>query len=373
LAVLVTASLLGGVLLREERRVSAANAALARSNAELLAQQSKLTETKEKQLAQEVRESHADYYSIHARVREIVMLVGDGKSRKGPLPQDEWREILANALEVVKHTIHNKRPGTESQRQTAEAYQTSALIKGWLGKDVEAVGDYSLAKGLWRELAGRHPKEESFAVGLARTCRELGDFLRAGRRVEDALQCYGEAASSLSPVVRDRPDQLEPRRVLREVAAAEAELLTQAGRPVDAIDWWSKAVASADSSTQADLRQRLAACLVQAGDHRRAVEEAEGSVTGPGLDPHAFVNAAVVCAEATTSVRANDELARQYGERAVRLLRQAIARGYKDVAEIRQHPAFTVLRGREDFQKLMAQAAAELKGPKAPKAEPPLW
>jgi hypothetical protein len=47
------------------------------------------------------------------------------------------------------------------------------------------------------------------------------------------------------------------------------------------------------------------------------------------------------------------ELARSYGDRAVEMLRQAVAKGYKDAARLGKDPALEPLRSRPDFQKLL--------------------
>ena len=52
------------------------------------------------------------------------------------------------------------------------------------------------------------------------------------------------------------------------------------------------------------------------------------------------------------------ELAQSYGHRAVELLRQGVAKGFRNSDLLRKDPAFQPLRSRSDFQKLLA----ELKG-----------
>jgi hypothetical protein len=53
---------------------------------------------------------------------------------------------------------------------------------------------------------------------------------------------------------------------------------------------------------------------------------------------------------ASASVKGDPKLAEQYASRAVDLLRQAVAKGYKDVG-----PDLDVLRSRDNFKKLMAE------------------
>jgi hypothetical protein len=49
------------------------------------------------------------------------------------------------------------------------------------------------------------------------------------------------------------------------------------------------------------------------------------------------------------------EVARSYGDRAMEVLRQALAKGYQDGAQLKKDTDLDPLRGRDDFQKLLAE------------------
>jgi hypothetical protein len=62
------------------------------------------------------------------------------------------------------------------------------------------------------------------------------------------------------------------------------------------------------------------------------------------------------CAFALCVPLADKEEAREkLAARAVELLKQAVARGYKNAAHMRQDPDLDRLRQRDDFQKLLAE------------------
>src|SRR5262249_45275541 len=67
------------------------------------------------------------------------------------------------------------------------------------------------------------------------------------------------------------------------------------------------------------------------------------------------------------SVERRPELADSYAERAVGSLRQAVAKGYKDLEALKKQPDLEPLRSREDFK---AVAAALEKGREPPPARP---
>lgn len=58
------------------------------------------------------------------------------------------------------------------------------------------------------------------------------------------------------------------------------------------------------------------------------------------------------------------DLAHSYADRAMALLRQAVAKGYKDAAHLKKDKDLDPLRSRPDFQKLLAELEQK-------KAKPP--
>jgi hypothetical protein len=53
------------------------------------------------------------------------------------------------------------------------------------------------------------------------------------------------------------------------------------------------------------------------------------------------------------------ELVRSYADRAMAALRQALAKGYKDCAQLKKDKDLDALRGRDDFQRLLAELGNE--------------
>ena len=47
-------------------------------------------------------------------------------------------------------------------------------------------------------------------------------------------------------------------------------------------------------------------------------------------------------------------LVQKYGERAVQLLKQALANGFRDVEALKRDPALEPIRSRPDFRKMLA-------------------
>jgi len=64
---------------------------------------------------------------------------------------------------------------------------------------------------------------------------------------------------------------------------------------------------------------------------------------------------ACVCALAAGVVKEDARLQGQYAARAVELLRQAVATGFRDVPTLRKDSALDAVRHREDFKQLLAE------------------
>jgi tetratricopeptide (TPR) repeat protein len=161
----------------------------------------------------------------------------------------------------------------------------------------------------------------------AKARRHIGDIRLKLGDLPQAEQAYRQAVAVQKQLVTDFPDRPEYRRDL------------------------------------ADTLGRLADVLVSRGDHAEAAKVAEEL---PGVLPktgQAFFDAARTLArcvplaekDAKLPEAKRKELAKKYGDRAVELLRQAVAKGYRDAGPLRKDPAFAPLRSRADFQKVQAE------------------
>jgi hypothetical protein len=98
--------------------------------------------------------------------------------------------------------------------------------------------------------------------------------------------------------------------------------------------------------------------LARAGDGDRAVAEL-GPLLPKLIRAGDLYNAACVYAV----VAAREPVGNRHAGQAVEVLRQAVAKGYKDAAHLKTDPDLAALRGRADFRQLVADLEAKAKAP----------
>jgi hypothetical protein len=214
---------------------------------------------------------------------------------------------------------------------------------------------------------------------LGGTYCNLGNLIRDDGRPEGALPWYAQAISTLQGVWAQDRRLVTAQRFLRNAHWGRAEALARLGRHAEAAPDWGRASELDEGPARLWFRLRRAACWAEAGDHARAVAEANSVTEEKGVPPAIVYDAARVFSLSAKAAKSDVKLCDQYATRAVKLLakvRDAVL--FKDpeaVEHAKQDPDLAPLHGREDFKKLMAQIEAELKKrPVAPaKKEFPIW
>ena len=109
-------------------------------------------------------------------------------------------------------------------------------------------------------------------------------------------------------------------------------------------------------------RWRLTEALLALGEHAAAAEAADEFLRAAMDSPQDEFTAACLLAGCTRLAEQDQrlpaerrrEVAQGYADRAVASLRQAVAKGYKNLDPLKTHPDLEPLRSRPDFQALVA-------------------
>jgi tetratricopeptide (TPR) repeat protein/tRNA A-37 threonylcarbamoyl transferase component Bud32 len=284
-----------------------------------------------------------------------------------------WRSALALWKRLAVE--FPKRPDVRRE-QARTHYNLGLLLSDKRPKEAETAFRDALA--LQKQLVQAFPKVPDYQVGAAGTLTSLGFLLYRNNRRPEAEAAYRHALgfqerlAAAFPKVADFQNELAG--TLTKVAilcrqrrafAAAVQLLEQA-RP------HHKAALGASSGNAAYRQsyhnnvQLLAANSLALADHARlasAADELAHFAYDPVPDTYnaaCYLSRCVALAgkNAQLAEHGRRELAHGYADRAVALLRQAVARGYKDAAHMRDDPDLQPLRGREDFKKLAAEVEA---------------
>ena len=210
---------------------------------------------------------------------------------------------------------------------------------------------------------------------MAATHLNLGNLLKKGTRLQEAESEYRDALAIFRPLASDFPSLFEYQADLattldvlallardRKDYPVARRLLEEARRHVQrALD--SNPRRPLYRLIFCNIQRDLAATLLDVGEYAAAAETA-GELSRIAFEPAGdayqaacFFSRCVVLAETDNRLpqAQRQELAKTHGDRAVAALREAVAKGYADVANVRKEKDLDPLRPRPDFQKLIAE------------------
>jgi serine/threonine protein kinase/tetratricopeptide (TPR) repeat protein len=234
------------------------------------------------------------------------------------------------ALELRKAIVAQAGPVPEYRRDLAESYQSLGCLLDVTRQPKEAESAGRAALEIWQQLAVNLPQVPDIQSRLGQTLTNLAQF----------HQQRGEFA-------------------------AAAALLEKAGTHLRAaLAKWPK-----DRGFRESYRDQLVA-LAQSrfglADHARVAAIADELARFGYEPPTDNYNAACFLARCVTLAGKDaalpeakrKELAQSYSQKAMTLLHQAVAQGFKDVALMKKDADLESLRKRKEFQKLLADVEA---------------
>lgn len=197
------------------------------------------------------------------------------------------------------------------------------------------------------------PTYAPYRTTLAGNYHNLGNILRGQGKVQGSLEWYGKAVQLLTPI-QPRSDQAKV--YLRNAHWDRANALGQLGRHAEAIPDWKTAIEFADKDARVPLQLFL---------RTAEVEVALKATSTPSGET--YYKAALLHAAATKAAADADEteLKRDYGKRAMELLRQAKDAGYfrdaERVKQLKENKGLEKVLAEGGFQAFVAGLEAERK------------
>jgi serine/threonine protein kinase len=288
--------------------------------------------------------------------------------------QEEAEAAYNGALVLWKELIKDVPNQPFFRQEQARTYNNLGVVLTATRRPKEAEAAYRDALALWKQLADEFPNRPDFRQELARAYDNLNRLLRATRRPKE-----GEAASRQALAVRksmaaDFPNVPDYQNELAGTLVNLAGLHKQRRQFAAAVALLEEARPHHQAALKVNPKHPtyrnfyrnnlwiLADCRLGLADHARLATTAD-ELARFGYDPAndtyraaCYLCHCVVLADKDTSLNEakRKELARSYTDRALAMLRQAVARGFKDVAHLKKNPDFEPLRSREDFKMLLA-------------------
>ncbi|APW58785.1 hypothetical protein [Paludisphaera borealis] len=227
--------------------------------------------------------------------------------------------------------------------ETAQRLIDLANVERSVDATREAAGHATRATAILESLTARHPTDLVYQEELAAAYNVVGELLRNQGAFTPALEAARKARGALDRLLIEQPKNPSYPIELSTVHQLIGRVLAQSGKYADAIQSFQRAVdllegrPDLDATSQYNLASTLSLALSLVGAK-------DGS---PPPDDDEKLSAA-------------DKLRRRlYADRAVVALRQAVAKGFNQLDVYRTDPALDPLRSRDDFQKILADLAAE--------------
>jgi serine/threonine protein kinase/tetratricopeptide (TPR) repeat protein len=280
-----------------------------------------------------------------------------------------WSNLVASDARVAadRHGL------ATAQERLGETYRA----KGWTEKaEVLLKG----AEGAFETLVREQPDVPEYRQAQGRTYIALGRLYHSNLpRADEAEVSHQQALHIFEGLARQHPDALEyslERGRAYRYLGLDADL---AGRPDVALARYDKAIEILDSvvgrgygdgrSEFLNARLARAITLTELGEHARAVAEAEAVAAQGGLSEVNLYNlgcfyshaSAAADNDARLSAAERSRLTGRYVDRAMDFLRQAVAKGYQNVAVLKADKDLQPLRSRHDFQELVREVERRVK------------
>jgi tetratricopeptide (TPR) repeat protein len=201
--------------------------------------------------------------------------------------------------------------------------------------------------------------------------------------VPEAEQKYQEALALFQRLVADNPKLPDGHHELAATLSSLARLLQDGKKDVagarrlleEALPHHQAAFQANPSRFEYRLLysqslQRLAAVLLRLGEHSLAAAQAEALTQVTPDAAHDLYNSACYLSRCLPLAEKDEQLpearrrqlAGEYGDRAMSLLRQAVEKGYRDVAQMKKDSDLDPLRARDDFRSFLASLEAKAGG-----------
>jgi serine/threonine-protein kinase len=298
------------------------------------------------------------------------------QSRRGKPP--EALACYRAACDFQEQLVRERPENVALRRDLTRTYANIGSCHSRLGQYAAALECFEKARPVQERLVRENPTVVPFTFALARTYQSMGSAYAATDRPTEALPWHRQAVEIQEKLTRDHPDNVEYRNGLAGSWDGLGLALRQLGRLDEARAAHRRAVAHMQAALERAPRvserqrtlgtyyARLASLERARGRAGEAAAVIAEFLRSSPDDAVALYNAACELALCVPVVgRGKAQLSeaerterRHCVEHALRTLRQAVARGYKNVDHMEQDPDFEAVRSEPEFRRLLAELRA---------------
>jgi tetratricopeptide (TPR) repeat protein len=295
----------------------------------------------------------------------------------GRLPEAE--KDYEQAVGIQKQLAADFPSRPDFRHDLARSYNNRGLHLYTTGRLPEAENDYGLAVGILKQLAADFPSRPDFRRELALCHNDRGVLLKATGRLTEAQKDLDQALRIRKQLAADLPNKPDLRTELAGTCVNLALLHQQQGNWAAAkrvlLEGRPHHLAALEANPRHPLywqfyRNHLIvlttvhAALLEPEDAVRTAETRRDVGWNAPADAYDAACALGQCASIAAKHdklddRHRKEAAQFYSDAAMKLLGDAVSKGYRDVVHMKKDTRLDPLRQRQDFQKLIAELEAK--------------
>jgi serine/threonine protein kinase/tetratricopeptide (TPR) repeat protein len=279
--------------------------------------------------------------------------------KQGKLQQAETEIIAALVLRRQLVKEHGKVADYLHNLASGHVFLGNLRVanKAW----AQAEAEFRAALPYEKRALDENPGHSDYPVGMGVILCDLGSAVGSGGRVKESLDWYGQAITILTPLLEKEPRHAKARESLFGSHAGRAMSFEELKRYPEAVPDRARALELAPPAEKTICHVRLMVCRARAGQFDAALKDADQLAKDDSKDAK-YIAYDCACVYGLAHARSKDD---KHAVRAVELLRQTVARGYRDVAHMKQDTDLDSLRSRADFRQLMADLEKD-ESPKPP-------
>jgi serine/threonine-protein kinase len=305
---------------------------------------------------------HARLAAEHPQVAQYRQELANSHNNLGVLLAQQGQmpkaEVEFRAAYREQARLVAEQPGVPQYRQQmGNSYTNIGNVLAALGKRREAEVEYRAALKEYERLAAEHADAAAYAIDLGGGYGNLGSLHAEGGDAAEALPWLAKSISTLEGALRRHGRHGTARQFLLNAYGTRAEALGRLKRYREALADWDRVLALEQGPNRSSFRLSRAATRAQAGEPAAATAEAEDVLHAD--PPNGDLLYAAACVFALAAAQSKEMASAEHlAARAVSILGEAVAKGYKDLKHIQEDNALDALRRRADFKKVLTTIPA---------------